>query len=346
MRWFIAGFAWLLVCAVCSATSRVTFASHARTIRTAGAHAKHDTSTQVVRSCPSVPLNIVISRQRELAAQDIISALAHLLDMPVQSISLAASRVEHDLTAMLANDGWLRYSDGYIENQIRKWLPSHLSRKERGGRAAKEFKPSASTSFAHSWNVLELQLQTCQPRETQLHVGSLIRSGDLLAAVETVLMRSTPLDAMSVSTVMVMMRIDHLEDIIRQNLQQASNRLGRRTISSLIFEQTSPRLFDVLRKIVALAAIASIAVGAIIYLIIDMCPVCNDEDEVEQFITSSRPVLSDCCSYKTLAGGPGALSAADMATETGSGNLSTFRTRTRAKLVQLLRLGGLSNSGP
>lgn len=59
-------------------------------------------------------------------------------------------------------------------------------------------------------------------QETQAQLGSLIRSGDLLAALESALVDTAAmeLDPAGISTVLVMMHIDHVEDIIRQGFQQ------------------------------------------------------------------------------------------------------------------------------
>lgn len=51
-------------------------------------------------------------------------------------------------------------------------------------------------------------------------------------------------------------------------LLQTSDSTDGRTISSLVFEQTSLSLFDMLRTMVALIAVASVAIAAIVYLIV------------------------------------------------------------------------------
>lgn len=90
----------------------------------------------------------------------------------MQSIAVASSRRETDLAEMLTKDGWLHNRHGFLEHQFTKWLPNNRGRKALGGSAMKAAASLGSTSAAgasaseksHPWNVLELQLRTCQPR--------------------------------------------------------------------------------------------------------------------------------------------------------------------------------------
>jgi hypothetical protein len=59
------------------------------------------------------------------------------------------------------------------------------------------------------------------PQELQLQLGSLIRSGDLLAVIELAVEGTAPSnEPFAASTVLVMMRIDHVQDIVFQTFQQ------------------------------------------------------------------------------------------------------------------------------
>lgn len=94
-------------------------------------------------------------------------------ETPVRCITVASSRKETDLAEMLTKDGWLHNRNGFLEHQFKKWLPNNLGRKALGGSAMKVAESLGSTVMAsgvstseksHPWNVLELRLQTCQPR--------------------------------------------------------------------------------------------------------------------------------------------------------------------------------------
>lgn len=324
----------------------IAFASASNPLDTAAEHSKFLSSP---KECSSVAMNVAVSSQRDVAPERIILALATLLETPVRSIAVASSRRETDLAEMLTKDGWLHNRHGFLEHQFTKWLPNNLGRKGLGGSARKvsgslggaSATGASASETPQSWNVLELRLGTCQPRETQAQLGSLIRSGDLLAALESALVDTATMDPdpAGVSTVLVMMHIDHVEDIIRQGFQQTSDSSDGRTISSLVFEQTSLSLFDTLRTMVALIAVASVAIAALVYLIVDLCPLCNEDEEPEQFIAASQPLLSKCGNYEPVEPFPAEPSATVGRVPKCFCNNFMLKSNTRAKIVRLLRLG-------